>query len=89
MTFVALIVLSLTATVVIGVPLVKLPEDYTAMKGDIVVSFNLANDNDSNSTNLKSFNAMIHLEYLPGDSVLTNHHHTSSAIHLARYILKF
>lgn len=60
--------------------LVQLPESYTAMKGDIVVSFSM----DFNSSNFKSFNAMIHLEYLPGDSVFTNSHSVSSSVHLAR-----
>ena len=29
---------------------------------------------------------MIHLEYLPGDAILTNSHSTDSSIHLARYV---
>ena len=58
-----------------------MPRHYTAMKGDIAVAFQL----DVNSTHLKSFNAMVHIEYLPGDAVLTNAATTaSSSIHLAR-----
>ena len=60
-------------------PLIQLPASYTAMKGDIAVSYGL-----NESYYLKSFNAMIHLEYLPGDSVLTNKHSTDSSMHLAR-----
>ena len=60
-------------------PLIQLPASYTAMKGDIAVSYGL-----NESYYLKSFNAMIHLEYLPGDSILTNKHSTDSSMHLAR-----
>ena len=60
---------------------VTMPNHYTAMKGDLVVAYQL----DVNSTHLKSFNAMIHIEYLPGDAVLTNTATTTStSIHLAR-----
>ena len=60
---------------------VAMPNHYTAMKGDLVVAYQL----DVNSTHLKSFNAMIHIEYLPGDAVLTNTATTTStSIHLAR-----
>ena len=51
---------------------VDLPGHYTAMKGDLGASFAL----DINSTHLKSFNAMIHLEYLPKDY--------KSSLHIAR-----
>lgn len=63
-----------------GRMMVQLPRQYTAMKGDVEVLYAL----DANSTDLKSFNAMIHIEYLPGDSVLTNSHTATSSIHLAR-----
>ena len=61
-------------------PLVQLPTSYTAMKGEIAVSYSL-----NGSYFFKSFNAMIHLEYLPGDAILTNSHSTDSSVHLARY----
>ena len=59
--------------------LCKVDTVLKAMKGDIAVSYGL-----NESYYLKSFNAMIHLEYLPGDSVLTNKHSTDSSMHLAR-----
>ena len=64
---------------------VNMPNRYTAMKGELVVGYRL----NVNSTHYKSFNAMIHIEYLPGDAVLTNAatNTSSSSIHLARYIL--
>ena len=39
---------------------VTMPRRYTAMKGDLAVAFQV----DVNSMHLKSFNAMIHIEYL-------------------------
>ena len=62
------------------IPRVQMPGHYMAMKGDIPVAFVL----NLNYSYLKNFNPMIHLEYLPGDSVLTNAHTASSAVHLAR-----
>ncbi len=65
---------------------VQLPDAYTAMKGDIAVSYSLATDEHAfRPSSFKSFNAMIHIEYLPGDSVLTNSHTATPSLHLARY----
>ena len=65
-----LLLLSGAMTLGRGAPTVQMPETYTAMKEDIVVSYNI-------SSRLKSLNAMIHLEYLPGLAI-------HPAIHLAR-----
>ena len=80
--FMALAVLTTAVTAAGALPSrVTMPNHYTAMKGDLVVAYQL----DVNSTHLKSFNAMIHIEYLPGDAVLTNTATTTStSIHLAR-----
>lgn len=58
---------------------VKMPEAYTAMQGYIEVSFELMEPNAA------QYNAMIHLEFLQGDSILLNAkgHHPSQAKKLA------
>eukprot|EP00094_Tigriopus_californicus_P002139 TCALIF_02062-PA protein Name:"Similar to thbs1 Thrombospondin-1 (Xenopus laevis)" AED:0.16 eAED:0.09 QI:0/0.83/0.57/0.85/1/1/7/160/1139 len=58
---------------------VKMPEAYTAMQGYIEVSFKLMEPNAA------QYNAMIHLEFLQGDSILLNAkgHHPSQAKKLA------
>ena len=51
---------------------VRMPDSYTAMKGNIVVGYDL---DLLNSSNFKGFNAMVHLEYLQD---------SESTIHLSR-----
>ena len=67
-------------------PQVRLPVSYTAMKGDIVVSYSLNDTYFYKSIKSVQDRYMIHLEYLPGDAVLTNSHPKDSSKHLARYI---
>ena len=65
-------------------PQVQLPVSYIAMKGDIVVSYSLNDTYFYKSIKSVQDRYMIHLEYLPGDAVLTNSHPKDSSTHLAR-----
>ncbi len=82
-----ILVLILFADWVNASPMVNMPSHYIAMKGSIVVDFSLDGLQTSNWT-LESFNAMVHIEYLPGNSILTNHHRHSTAMLLARHVNK-
>ena len=62
MMFKILWMLTSLVAVVASLSSVTMPDSYTAMKGNIVVGYNL----DANSTSFKGFNAMVHIEYLQG-----------------------
>ena len=51
---------------------VSIPGSYTAMEGDIEVNFKL------DKPNAFEYNAIVYLEYLPGDAVLPHESHHSS-----------
>ena len=63
------ITLILATSVVESLSSVRMPASYTAMKGNIVVGYNL---DLVHSTSFKGFNAMVHLEYVQ-DSKNTIH----------------